>query len=541
MEQLPLEAKILLDAILNMRDVYSPVYLLHNIEKNIEILTGKSGTDMREVWDKMIKDGIVLQKDDKWFIAQNYIEKIKETIQEYLSENQVTADRVIDLIEEEIQKTPGKISIFVKLLGRIYKSGDNKSITFADGEWNNDLGKLCDELVKKRLAFRYDVISSRYINRTFYLRIWPFDVEEIIRNIVFRHLNIEGLTDEEWSIISLLLISQESLEYQVIKNNINLTDPELREIITNLRERGLITEVYGRVDLLEGIKEPLNQYFKSIFYQKLKSKIISQLKQRIGSSLSVLWLFITAKMIYNLPYGVIIDELILSKKISKMQIEEFKNQLVNIKDIGILYDLGSDVVLLGDIIRDVENWLKSSIKQSLIFIPARDYYLARSVFQDIFSKCQVYVKIQDPYLGEETFDLLEYIPIELQIMILTGLKLGEGEDVNRIFERIEQMRTQRRGKFQIWFIGDKTTGEAPFHDRFIISKTRGWQIGTSLKQVGKGKETTISELSKYEKEETIEPAFDRWWNAKASELELKNIRKMDYQEWKENIIKGGEI
>jgi len=206
-----------------------------------------------------------------------------------------------------------------------------------------------------------------------------------------------------------------------------------------------------------------------------------------------------------------------------------------------LYDLGSDVVLLGDIIRDVENWLKSSIKQSLIFIPARDYYLARSVFRDIFSKCQMYVKIQDPYLGEETFDLLEYIPIELQIMILTGLKLGEGEDVNRIFERIEQMRTQRRGKFHIWFIGDKTTGDAPFHDRFIISKTRGWQIGTSLKQVGKGKETTISELSKYEKEETIEPAFDRWWNAKASELELKNIRKMDYQEWKENIIKGGEI
>ena len=237
MEQLPLEAKILLDAMLNIRDVYSPDYLLDNIEKNIEILTGNSGTNTHEVWDKMIKDGIVFQKDAKWFIAQNYIEKIKETIQEYLSENQVMADRVTDLIEEEIQRTPGKISIFVKLLGRIYKSGDNKSITFADGEWNNDLGKLCDELVKKRLAFRYDVISSRYINRTFYLRIWPFDVEEIIRNIVFRHLNIEGLTDEEWSIISLLLISQKSLEYQVIKNNINLTDPELREIITNLRER----------------------------------------------------------------------------------------------------------------------------------------------------------------------------------------------------------------------------------------------------------------------------------------------------------------
>lgn len=373
------------------------------------------------------------------------------------------------------------------------------------------------------------------------MRIWPFDAEEIIRNIIVKHLNIEGLTDEEWSIISLLLLSQDlSLEYQVIKNNVNLTDPELREFITNLKERGLVTED-GKVALHQGLKEPLTQYFKATFYQKFKSKIISQLKQRIGSSLSVLWIFMTAKVIYDLPYGEIKGEPILLKTISKTRIKEFENQLANIKDIGILYDLGSDVILLGDIMRDVENWLKSSIKQSLIFIPARDYYLARSVFQDIFSKCQEYVKIQDPYLGEETFDLLEYIPVELQIMILTGLKLGEGEDLSRICQRIERMRTQRRGKFQILFIGDKTTGDAPFHDRFIISKTHGWQVGTSLKQVGKGKETTISELSKDEKDETIEPAFDRWWNAKASELELRNIKKVDYQEWKENIIKGGEI
>ena len=398
MEQLSLEAKIILDAMLNIGDVYSPDYLL----ENVEILTGKSSSDALEVWNKMIRESIVFQKDYKWLIAQNHIEKIKEVIQTYLSEYAITADKVTDMIEEEIQKKPEKISIFVKLLGRVYKNYNKKYITFTDGGWSSDLGDLCEEFVKKRIAFRSTSSSRRHVYRDFYLRIWPFDVEEIIRNIIFKYLNIEGLTDEEWNIIFLLLLRREtSLEYQVIKNNINLTEPELRELITNLKERGLITEEYGKINLLQGLGGPLTQYFKENFYQKFKSKIISQLKQRVGHSLSVLWIFMTAKIIYDLPYGGIKVEPILLKTINKTDIKEYENLLTNIKDIGVLYDLGSEVVLLGDMLRDVENWLKSSIKQSLILIPARDYYLARSVFQDIFSRCKEYVKIQDPYLGEE--------------------------------------------------------------------------------------------------------------------------------------------
>jgi len=538
MEQLSLEAKILLDTMLNISDVYSPDYLL----ENVEILTEKSRNEALEVWNKMMQEGIVFQKDYRWLISQDCVEKIKEAIQEYLSENGIVADKVTSTIEEEIRRSPEKISIFVKLLERVYKSDNKKHIIFADGEWYSELGNLCEELVKKRMAFRSSSSSRKHSYRSFYLRTWPFDIEEIIGNIVLKHLNVEGLTDEEWGIISLLLLSRDlSLEYQVIKNNVNLTDPELRELVTNLKERGLVTEEHGKVVLLQGLKEPLTQYFKATSYQKFKSKIISQLKQRIGRSLSVLWIFTTAKVIYDLPYGEIKVEPILLKTISKTHLKEFESQLVNIKDIGILYDLGSDVVLLGDILRDVENWLKSSIKQSLIFIPARDYYLARSVFQDIFSKCQEYVKIQDPYLGEETFDLLEYIPEELRIQLLTGVKLGEGEEPARVCQRIERLQVQRKGRFQILFIGDKITGNAPFHDRFVISKTQGWQVGTSLKQVGKGKDTAVLEISKDQKEEIIEPAFDRWWNVKISELEQKNIVKINFKEWKDYLAKQLEF
>ena len=532
MEQLPLEAKILLDTLLNVEDMFPPDSLL----ENVKILTEKPRNEVVEIWNKITQEGVVVQKDYRWFINQNYLEKIKETIHDYLSENGITADRVTNIVGEEIRGSSEKISIFVKLLGRLYKTSDKKYLVFANGEWYSDLGNLCEELVKKRLAFRVDWSSRKHSYRSFYLRKWPFDIEEIIRNIVLKHLNIEGLSDEEWDVLSLLLLSQQpSLEYQVIKNNVSLTEPELRELIINLKERGLVVEEGEKVSILQGLKEPLTQYFKENVYQKLKSKIISQLKQRIARSLSILWIFSTAKVIYDLPYGEGRSEPFRLKIINKMYLKDFAKQLLYIKDIGLLYDLGSDIVLFGDILREVENWLKSSIKQSLIFIPARDYYFARSVFQDIFSKCQEYVKIQDPYLGEETFDLLEYIPEELRIQLLTGVKLGEGEDPSKVCQRIERLQAQRRGKFQIMFIGDKLTGDAPFHDRFIISKTQAWQVGTSLKQVGKGKDTTVLEISKNEKEETIEPAFDRWWNMKILELEGKNKIRMDFKEWKEYI------
>ena len=72
------------------------------------------------------------------------------------------------------------------------------------------------------------------------------------------------------------------------------------------------------------------------------------------------------------------------------------------------------------------------------------------------------------------------------------------------------------------FIGDKGQ-ETPFHDRLIISKTRCWAVGTSLKQIGKGKDTTIVEVPQSEKDEKIEPAFNWNWSAKKTVMESKGL------------------
>ena len=119
----------------------------------------------------------------------------------------------------------------------------------------------------------------------------------------------------------------------------------------------------------------------------------------------------------------------------------------------------------------------------------------------------------------------------LKIKLLTGTRIGGGEEPDRIYQYIKRLKAEREAKVQVFFIGDPS-GTPPFHDRFIISKNRCWQIGTSLKQIGKGKDTTVSEISKLEKDEMIEPAFDRWWSAKKKDLEEKNLIKEDHKDWK---------
>jgi hypothetical protein len=531
------EAKRLLDAALNIGPFYSPEY----VTETVEILTGKERGVINEVWNELINSKVVIQKDYHWSIDQARKEEIEKIIKEDLEQAGITRDGVTNVIEGKIKTNPEKLSIYVKLLGKIYKWEGTKRVDFSDREWTSDISNLCEELLKEKVAFRRSYSSRNHSYRDFYLRVWPFDVGEIISKIILEHLNVQGLSDEEWQIVFLLLLSHDlSHAYETIKDNISFTYTELPEYITNLKDRKLVKEESRIITLIQGLKDPLTQYFKSNIYPKMQSNVIEQFRKKIGSNISRLWLYTSAVEIYY-KQGEERDEPISSKMIDKTQVKEFEQYLTDIKELGVLYDFGDKILLLKDIVRSIENWLKASLKESLIIIPAKDYYLARSEFQNIFSKCQEYVKIQDPYLGEETFDLLRYVDKELKLKVLTSIKSGDEEDPSGISQRIDQFKAERGGNFQISFIGDRNTGDAPFHDRYILSKDSGWQVGTSLKDVGKGKETTISEISKVNKDEIVEPAFDRWWNAKKSELELENKEKIDYQEWKERKLKSDEI
>ena len=92
---------------------------------------------------------------------------------------------------------------------------------------------------------------------------------------------------------------------------------------------------------------------------------------------------------------------------------------------------------------------------------------ASSILRDISSKCDEYVKIQDPYIDEETFHILQY---QIKIKLLTGIKTGWGieniDQAYRVFKWIERFKVERRGKFEIIFIGRKDIFESPL---FMIS------------------------------------------------------------------------
>ncbi|MFP3190730.1 MAG: hypothetical protein RXR31_05280 [Thermoproteota archaeon] len=241
----------------------------------------------------------------------------------------------------------------MKLLDKIYKQGGTKLVSFTDYEWNSNIGDLCEELLKERVAFRYSYSSKKHSYRGFYLRIWPFDVEEKISKVILEHLNVKGLGDEEWQVIFLLLLSHDlSLKYQTVKNNVSFTDAELPEYITSLKERGLVKEEYARITLIQGLRDPLTQYFKSNIYPKMQSKVTEQFRKKIGSSISLLWLFTSAVRIYYMQ-GEERDEPISSKMIDGTQVKEFEQYLTDIKELGILYDFEDKILLLKDIVRYV--------------------------------------------------------------------------------------------------------------------------------------------------------------------------------------------
>ena len=532
MEKLNKTSLMILDCAQNIKSILDP----ENVFETLIITLQKEREELQKEWNYLVQKNIIIKKDYQWIINPSHISELKKELEEFLKSENITSEHTMELFESYIKKETYNLSLFIKTMSNILEWEQRKYISFSDYDWNNEIGHFCDELLTNNIMFRVSSSSKKHDYRFFYLRVHPFDSSEIFREVVLKYLNVEGLTSEEWKVIQLLFFSSHlSLEYEILKLNTDFTDFELREIVTNLKERGLIEETYLRISLQQGLKEPLEQYFVANIYPKIRSDAIIQLKKRISRALSNLSIFMFVKRIYELPSGETKLELLRYKLISKTEIQEYESFFPDMRDLNLILDFKDQIIILVDIVKDIENWLKSSIKESIIFIPARDLFMARGALQDIFSKCEEYVKIQDPYIGEETFDILEYIPQRIKIKLITGIETGRNEEPDRIYQRIERLKTERKPNFQVFFIGD-LAGSPPFHDRFIVSKNRCWQIGTSLKQIGKGKDSTVSEISKREKDEMIEPAFDRWWNAKKKELEEKNLIKVDHNDWKTRTV-----
>jgi hypothetical protein len=521
----------ILDCMLNAGSISD----LDSILETLTAVTQRRNEDVQKAWDELIQKQIIIKKDYQWVVNPLNEKEVKEQLERALSNRNVTPECSKILFEDFVKNNPVSLALLIKLVGKVTKWAQDIYISLGEYDMNG-IRYLCERLVSERIMFKTIAISRKHYYRSFHFRKYPFDVYEIIRNTVLKYLDVRDLRDEEWTILSLLLLTRHSgQEYEILKVNVDLTEPELRELLANLEERGLVQQSFSQVSLVETLKDPLSQYFKENVYRKVRSDITDRMKQRISRSLSNLSILISAKNVYELPGGVTALEPFPHKIVAKREMSMYENSLPDMMNAGLIFDLGEQVVIFTEILKNLENWLKSSIRESIVIIPARDAFLTSRVLQEIFSECKEYIKIQDPYIGEETFHILDYIPDNIKISLLTGIEIARNEEPEEIFRCIRRFKNKRKACFQVFFVGGPD-GTAPFHDRFIISEDKCWQVGTSLKQIGRGKDTTILPISRNEKDEKIEPIFDRWWYAKKKELEGNELTRMNYEQWEKWIV-----
>lgn len=525
------KSALILDCMLNMPSVVN----YDELTTFINTLMLATYEEIKNEWDSLCDNGVIVRKDYQHSIGIPHLDEVKNSLGQLMSLQKINANDIGDHIDAEILNSPQKQREYVALLGKLETRENSKYIAFSDYEWRDDPGPLCDELVRLRIMFLGAWASRKHSYRSYYLRQWPFDSYEMLSNIVSRHLKVEGLSDSEWHILFHLLLSRDlSLPYDTVKSTLELTEAELRECITILKEKGQVIEEYNRISLVKGAHPPMVQYFIETIYPRFRDELVSKIKRRVTEGLSNIYPYMCAKRLNELPLGETRSEGIRLKTINKSELGRLED-IPDLIRLGLALDLGDSIVLLVDVIKEIEHWVRGSLNTSLVLIPAEDSFLAHRTLKDIFSRCDTYVKIQDPYVGEDTFRILSsYVPRGIEIKILTGQQIGQGEAFEEISGNIARIKSERKGKVQIMFIGSKGK-EAPFHDRFIISKNRCWNMGTSLKQLGKGKDSTIVEVPLIEKNEKIEPAFDWNWTAKKEVLETRGLTRLDFSTWKLSV------
>lgn len=141
------------------------------------------------------------------------------------------------------------------------------------------------------------------------------------------------------------------------------------------------------------------------------------------------------------------------------------------------------------------------VAQETMVLPGKPFTGSMRI-KEILQGIQGYAKIIDPYVDGVTLEFLLGIPKGLPVKLLTA-HTG-GKDKERRFQRACRRLKVERPQFEVRKCQPKL-----IHDRFILTRTQGWSIGSSLKDIGK-KLSVITEMSTQTKHE-VEDTFDKIW------------------------------
>ncbi len=138
-----------------------------------------------------------------------------------------------------------------------------------------------------------------------------------------------------------------------------------------------------------------------------------------------------------------------------------------------------------------------------MFIRA-DKKMLKKALDTISGQIYEYIKIMDPYLSVEWVDFISSLPDNVDVKIITS----KPENQKDIIQKFESLRKSNKIEIIKIFDNEGSPKGTHLHDRFILTKDRGWQIGTSLNSASK-KYTNITQLPN---KGDIEENFNSLWN-----------------------------
>ncbi|MBF0252532.1 MAG: hypothetical protein HQL29_01830 [Candidatus Omnitrophica bacterium] len=140
---------------------------------------------------------------------------------------------------------------------------------------------------------------------------------------------------------------------------------------------------------------------------------------------------------------------------------------------------------------DSKNIIKiSTADKDEILIRAGENFIANRFIRDLIKSCSEKMKIIDPYMGSDFFDLLEDLNHNLTVEIITS---------DQTKKTVRKTYLDYRSQYPNIKMKILPYSEAKFHDRFIIIDEQcGFHFGYSLKDLGK-RDSQINKLGNISK------------------------------------------
>jgi hypothetical protein len=452
--------------------------------------------------------------------------EVNALVKEYIESEGVTRDKLIEVAQDNSETVP-------KLLALTTREGGKSRVSFSDYQTDATAIALCSKLATLGIVLENRWDSKKHSYQTFYLRRFPFDAVASFEAFILSKINFDAIrSPEEWIVTATVIFSEEPLRIGDFAFNLpEATFNGVREVIFNLEKRGLLARQGEYLKSDTGVKKLAQGYFIAERTQWFKDFMLSRAKRNIGELTSNLYYVGLVKRLVVYHSGSSLATPFL--RVSRSQIPSIsKEDLVEAAKLGLILLTDNEVLIAVDVVNELESIFKTALsEEAFIVVHAKNLIETNMAWKRLFEeKCTGYLKIQDEYANEKTLEILQsYLAPKLEIRILSSIKGPDDLSVDEVKEKVKLLES-RGNKVDLRFVGYIGNGEAPFHQRYVISKESCFFLSQTIKDVGKTKEASIIELAKDRKAQ-IETAFDYWYGLPESMLTEKGLQRWSYGEW----------